>query len=289
MTLWSFEGMGRVLVMGLGVLALSACATMSPKDPLVVKKATFHYELANNAYFAGSPMEALQELDTVLAIDSEHVEAHHLLGMIHFGRDEFERARVHLQRALELDPEMRIARNNLGALNLRIATEFHGTNVAAELQWTREAIRVLEPLVGDRLYPTPHLLHNNLGTAFHVLGNVEKAEFHFQRAIRLKPRMCRAHCNLGRLYKEERRFDLSVRFLDRALDHCKSQVEKGFNEPYLHLGEVYELTGQMQPAIESYRMCYEAGPGTPYGLECGARLSGLGVGAAQGPFGGLSR
>jgi Tfp pilus assembly protein PilF len=280
-------GVAWVLVLAMGILA--SCATTFPKDPLVVKKASFHYELANNAYFAGSPMEALQELDTVLSIDPEHTKAHHLLGMIHFGRDEFKRAREHLRRALELQPDMRIARNNLGALNLRIATEFHRSNPAAELQWTREAIRVLEPLVGDRLYPTPHLVHNNLGTAFHVLGNMEKAEFHFQRAIRLKPRMCRAHCNLGRLYKEQRRFDLAVRFLDRAIEHCELQVQKGFNEPYLHLGEVYELTGQIQPAVESYRICYEAGPGTPFGMECGSRLAGLRAGAAHSQSEGVAR
>jgi len=273
---WQNLGVMGLFVL-MGVFLLLGCPSQvtekSGKD-----KADFHYELANNAFFANSAVEAMEELDTVLGFEPEHAKAHHLLGMIYFGRDNLELAEKHLLQSIESDPELKIARNNLGTLYLKAAEDARTNRPEDAQYWWKKALDTLLPLVGDRRYPTPHLVHNNLGVAFHRLGRFDKAEAHYQHAIRLKPRMCRAHCSLGELYIQTRRYDVAVKALDRSIKTCEEFLSKGFNEPYLHLGRVYELTGQIGPARKSYERCYELGPETPIGAICGRRIAELKVG-----------
>jgi Tfp pilus assembly protein PilF len=215
-------------------------------------KAEFHYKLANNAFYAHDPMEAIQELYKAIELDPNHKLAHHLLGFIYFGRREFPEAERQFKTALEIDGRFFDARTNLGALYL------------AQERW-QDAIDTFLPLASERLYPTPHLLHNNLGWAYHHLRMWDKAESHYKLAIFLKPRMCLAHNNLGRLYYDTGRSELAVRSFDRAIERCAD-----YQEPWYHLGRIYQESGQIGPAIESFDRCVELGPENPLGADCQA-------------------
>lgn len=240
------------IVVGVCALLCAACGTKSERT--AADKAEFHYELANSAFYEKNPMVAIQELNTALELDPLHKEAWHLLGFVYFGRDEFAEAQRDFERALQIDPRFFEARANLGSVLL------------AQQKW-QMAIEVLSPLLDERLYPTPHLLHNNLGWAFLHLAEYDRAEEHLKSAVFLKPKMCLAHNNLGLLYARTGRGDLAVRALDRAISRCSD-----YQDPYFHLGQLYRSAAQEELATQSFQRCYELGPETPMGADCQAAL-----------------
>ncbi|NUN15613.1 MAG: tetratricopeptide repeat protein [Myxococcales bacterium] len=247
----------RVFVLGAAiwcVLFAGGCPSTTEKSNQ--DKAEFHYQLANNAFYAKNPMEAISELYRAIDFDARHRNSLHLLGFIYFGREEFTEAERYFRAALEVDPGFYEARANLGALYL------------AGSRW-QEAIDVLMPLVEDKLYPTPHLVQNNIGYAYQHLGKFEQAEKHYKIAVFLKPEMCLAHNNIGQLYAETGRIDLAVRAFDRAISRCPNYVD-----PYFHLGVIYNNSGQLDVARQSFQKCYELGPETPLGQKC-SELGGI--------------
>jgi Tfp pilus assembly protein PilF len=248
---------------GLFVGALAACVWLGAgctgrSEQSAHDKAELHYKLANSAFYEKNPLEAIQELYLTIELEPNHKEAHHLIGFIYFGRQEYAEAEIHLRRALEIDPKFFEARGNLGALFL------------AQERW-QEAVEALSPLLAERLYPTPHLLHNNLGWALYNLGDYEKAEEHYKLAVFLKPQMCLAHNNLGLLYLQTARPDVAVAAFDRAISKCTD-----YQEPYLHLGNLYVEAGQLELAAKAFEKCYAIGAETPLGLQCQAQRNLLG-------------
>ena len=234
-------------------LLATACPNLGAPEKTPQEKAEFHYQLANNSFYAKDTTSALGDLYKALELDPDHAKAHHLLGFIYFGRRQFDEAEKHFRRAMELDPKMYDARANLGALYL------------AQERW-HDAVVALEPLAAEQLYPTPHLVQNNLGFAWYNLGDHARALHHLQLAVFLKPEMCLAHNNLGRVYLAQGQVDLAVRAFDRATragSGCEAYVE-----PYYWLGELYSSTGQRDLAHKAYARCVELGPETPIGLEC---------------------
>ncbi len=241
-----------ILAVCLAALWAAACATGPRKSPH--ERAEFHYKLADNAFYDHHITEAIEELYQALDLDPNYKEAHHLLGLIYFGRKDYAKAERHFLRALALDPRYFAARTNLGALYL------------AEERW-EAAIEVLRPLLDEPLYPTPHILHNNLGWAYMHLGQTRKAEEHFKRAVFLKPKMCLAHKNLGLLYEQTGRPDLAVRAYDRAVRNCPK-----FQEPFYRLGHLYAQARQWRQARKAFERCRALAPDSMWGERCGQEL-----------------
>lgn len=247
----------RIPEVGIVVLcALFAWGCPATTDKTNQDKAEFHYQLANNAFYAKSPMEAISELYQAIDLDPRHRNSLHLLGFIYFGREEFAEAERYFLAALEVDPGYYEARANLGALYL------------ARSRW-QDAIDTLMPLAEDKLYPTPYLVQNNIGYAYQHLGKPDLAEKHYKIAVFLKPEMCLAHNNMGQLYAETGRIDLAVRAFDRAISRCPTYVD-----PYFNLGVIYSNSGQLDIARQSFQKCYELGPETPLGQKC-SELGGI--------------
>ena len=91
------------------------------------------------------------------------------------------------------------------------------------------------------------LAHNNLGTEYLMHGDVERAVWHYQEAIRINPRFDRAHNNMGRLY-------LGRDMLPEALEEFKKAVECNprFATARLNLGHTWLQLGRRDLALEQY-------------------------------------
>lgn len=57
-----------------------------------------------------------------------------------------------------------------------------------------------------------------LGLAYHILGEYERAQAHYQRALELKPGYSEVLNNMGRLYISQDKFRLAIPLLRKALD-----------------------------------------------------------------------
>ena len=245
----TLRGIAALLCM----LAALGCST-STQDEDIRKKVDYHYRLANTSFYEHNIPGALRELTQCLKLDPEHADAHHLMGMIFFGRREYSESENHFRQALELRPAFHEARNNLGAVLL------------AEKRW-RDAIEVLKPLVGATLYGTPWLVHNNLGHANHQLKRRRKAMHHYKQALFHNPKCCLGYANLGTLYREIGDAEMALDYLGRATTKCEK-----FAEPHFQLGQLYEHIGQHATARAQYRECYKDAPESPLGRRCRRRM-----------------
>ena len=107
----------------------------------------------------------------VIEVDEENVVGHTILGEAYLDRDNFEKSRVHLERALELDADHPDALKALGTLYIR---ENGGDADESDDQ-----------------------IQNNLGASYLMRKEYDRAEVHLQRALELNPENVSALTNLA--------------------------------------------------------------------------------------------
>jgi len=111
-----------------------------------------------------------------------------------------------------------------------------------------EALREL--LAAEKLNPKSKEVHNALCLAYMVREKYQKAEAHALTALNLDPTYTDARNNLGRVYIEQKQYDLAIDVLtDASEDLTYSTPEKVFS----NLGLAYLKNGDYDQAKESLR------------------------------------
>jgi tetratricopeptide (TPR) repeat protein len=214
----------------------------------------------------GALAAAARAYQDLLAVDPEHADALHLLGVLahqrgdsaqavelihraiglrpsvaayHANLAEVYRARGQLDRAagcgrtaLRLNPQSAEAANNLGLILLQ-----QGKPDAARDQFQTAL----------RLRPDFALACNNLANAWRLLGDADQAVAHLRQALTIDPTLAEAHTNLGQLLMERGE-------MDQALVHTREAVRRQPDGPEGHnnLGNVLRALGRLAEARASY-------------------------------------
>ena len=152
---------------------------------------------------AGRLQAAEQIYRQILAVDPEHVDALHLLGVIAFQMGQHEFAVEYTSRAIALNGTQSAFHSNLG-------------NALQAQEKLEEAVasyrRALE------LKPDYVVAHYNLGTTFKAQGKLEEAIDSFRRALELNPDYAVAYYNLGNAFKDQGKPEEAVDSYRRALE-----------------------------------------------------------------------
>ena len=125
-------------------------------------------------------------LERALEIDPKHVEAHVLIAVLFHAENEYELAEQHYKTALRLDPRNAQALNN------------YGTFLYSQGRYT-DAIVPLSKLVKDTGYRARAQAFENLGFAYSQAGNLDEAEAAFSRALELNFRQPRSSLELAEM------------------------------------------------------------------------------------------
>jgi tetratricopeptide (TPR) repeat protein len=154
---------------------------------------------------------AVKELEVAVAIasssghaaDQMTVPAEELLGRISLERKDYQGAKVHFDRLLQVAPGNFTAHYNLGWL--------------ATLQGnSQEGQRHLQAAI--QADPESPLAHNALGNLYLRLGDLDRAHGEFQQAIRLNPKDAWGHYNLGVVFAKKNDRALAAAEFQKALD-----------------------------------------------------------------------
>ena len=232
------------------VLLASACAA-GIGDP-GAEAATRHCARATRLYYEEDVDAAVAELERALELRPDHAGAHHLLGLLHFGRGRLGPAAAHLERAVALDPELYDARADLGTVYL------------AEHRW-REAVEVFGVLTETPAFDARQMAHARLGWALHKLARYREAARHYRMAIYLAGPTCQNYGQLGLAYEGMGDRPMALDAWQHAASYCP-----GDPEPFFHLGRLLALSGDTARASAAFRRCHALEPGSPFGRRCAA-------------------
>src|SRR5215472_16719697 len=203
----------------------------------------------------------------ILAIDPNHVESLHLLGVIahQTGRNEVavdligkaialndripafhnniglalgeinraEDAVIHYTRALDLKPDYAEARTNLG-------------NLLREQGKLDEALAQYRHVLA--LKPESADAHNDLANALKEQSKLGEAVARYERALALKPIFPEAYLNLGNALREQRKLDEAVAQYQRAL-----ALKPDYADAHNNLGVTLREQGKLDEAVAHLR------------------------------------
>ncbi len=254
-----------VTVVALAAAAFAmACGAREP-DPEAQKRGQAEYDLALDAFKRSSMREALAHVRASIQHDDQSPDSAYLgaLVMLVFCADDpnspdcrYGEAEQFARKALELDPQMRDAKNTLGVILI------HQKRAV-------EAIAILEPLTQDMVYRSPEKSWGNLGWAYLEAGRLPEAVLALQRSVAAQPMFCVGHHRLGLALEKKKELVAAKQAYSRALAIKEGDCER-LQDAWLGRGRVSEALGEREEAAHDFERCLELSATTAAGRACAA-------------------
>lgn len=179
----------------------SSVTSAKPKD--VVTRAKLHTELGALYFQSGNLIVALEELTIATAINPDYAPAYSTRGLVLYYIKELASAESDFKRALSIadnDPEIN---NNYGWFLCQTGKE-------------RESIPFFDKAMKNPLYQTPGLAYLNAGACYIKLRELETAEEHIRKSLRLMPENSQALFELAHILYLKGNHDAALEYLKRV-------------------------------------------------------------------------
>ena len=185
----------------------------------------------------GHPGWARTALESLAAENPKDALYAYWLGRLDYDGHEYGGAIRHFQRAIELDPRMARAYDNLGlAYYYQDQNDLAVTNYEKAIALNREA---------GHPSPWPHL---NLAITQQFLNQLPQAETNLREAIRLDPGFAKAHFQLGTVLEDLNQLEAALGELKEA-----AHLEPDYPEPHMALARIYRKLGKEPDAREEVK------------------------------------
>ncbi|WP_153074822.1 tetratricopeptide repeat protein [Paraburkholderia bonniea] len=249
------------------------------------------FKHAYAAHRDGRLDDAARGYRAMLDTNPQHVDALHMLGVLHHQQGQHHAAADLVQRAAQLRPNDATLQLNLGnALKamgqfeqaierfrnaLTLAPEFalahyNLGNAYAAIGRHEDAADAFQKSL--RLQPNDVPSHNNLGNALHALGQHEAAAASLRRALELQPQHAGAHNNLGMALNALNQPSLAIEHFRTALT-----LQPQFIAAHFNLANTLDATGHHQQAVQAFEAVLGLQPDLPLALRgLGNALAALG-------------
>jgi type IV pilus assembly protein PilF len=201
----------RILIAAWVLALLAGCATgagstrrvaeSNPENPKT--KAAALYTDLGQKYMAQGKLEiALENLNKALAADSNHADAHTVIGLLYERIGDNAKAEEHYRRAAELMPKSGNENNNYGAFLCKI-----GRYDESSLYFVRA--------ISDPFYKTPAVALTNSGTCAIKGGKLDVAEKDLRSALDREPNNSEALFQMATVLYRKNDFFRARAFIQR--------------------------------------------------------------------------
>ncbi|WP_228730435.1 tetratricopeptide repeat protein [Shewanella yunxiaonensis] len=216
------------------------------------------YKIAKIHTLRGNEDIALRAFNEALQLDPDFILAHAELGIIEMDQHEYAQARIHLEKAIELD-QRRLKENKGSTISqpanfpldqqspLRV---YNALGVLNDLQDRHQLARDYFHLALD-YQPHSAALATNLGYSYYLSGDLQQAESYLKRAIQDDASFARAWSNLGLIYIRKHQDDLALSMFEQTMSKADALND---------LGYFLMLEGQYDKAISIFKQAIDASP-----------------------------
>jgi len=208
---------------------------MAPAIPDPQRKSSDVTALLGDAvalHRAGRLADAERIYNQILAVDPEHCDCLHLVGVILRQRGKPAQAVAQIDLSLAKNPDNASAWNNRGT-------------ALYELKRFEEAIASYDRALA--ISPVFAFALSNRGAALYALKRFDEALTSYDDALAVQPNYLEALSNRGNALKELKRFDEALASFDRALS-----VQPDYAEAHLNRGLVLQELKRRDEALASY-------------------------------------
>lgn len=232
--------MGRVVAAFL-LMALSACTVKEFPDERkgdAVAGARDRVAIASEYLQSGESDRAMLHLKKAIAMDPKSADAHNLMAILLEREGDAKGAEKHYRRAIALRDSYSQAHNNYGVFLFKRG-EF------------KEAVKHFEKASGDLGYALRGSAFEGLGRSYMRLGEVEKAEGAFLRALRIDAALPMVNLDMADISFQKQNFQAARAYYQRFLKLTEKQPQSARS---LWLGIRIERRLGDRDALASYEL-----------------------------------
>lgn len=205
----------------------------APKDVKI------QFDLAMRYWIEKDYVNAKRQLQKVIELQPNHVEAHTNLGNVYRRLEKISKAKAEYEKALSLQPKNAEAHYNLGKIyenerKIQAAKESYKKVIKWGEEYALSEARV------------------NLGNIFRKEEKIDRALNEYKKAIEANPNNAAAYFNLGNLYLNQGKKEMAIQTHLKAI-----KAEPDFYMSYSNLGVIYDSQKRFKDAEKAYKKSLE--------------------------------
>lgn len=238
------------LLLALATGGLGCASTSGGMDPRALES---QLDLGAQHLARGAWPDAVRVYRGILEEEPGNRDAHRGVGLAYWRLERLDDARRHLERAVEIDPEWSMPRNELAVVLIE-----QDACEAAEAQLRR--------VLDDIFYPTPEYARHNLARALHCQGRHGEAIETLQAMLESKPRFCLGYLTLSEIASESEDPEAVIDACERFVQYCEQDEQIRANLAprysalcYLRKGVAYAEVGDIESARAAFIRCESTG------------------------------
>ena len=198
------------------------------------------FEQAIQYHQAGQLEQAKRIYEEILAMDPQHADSSHLLGLFEYQHGNYVQAIAHIQQAVLVVPEQPVFFNNLG-------------NVLREMGQLDKSLQAYQKAL--EINPDDAEIHSNLGVTLREMGQLDKSLQAYQKSVCIQPEFAEGYYNMGVFFQEQRKLKESVKAYQKAI-----QIQPDHVETYVNLGVVLREQGRLKESVKTHQKAVRIQP-----------------------------
>ena len=218
--------------------SLNAAVAWKKSDALHPLDPSLQFSLAMAYVQIGHPAWASPLLEKLSTQSASNPLYHYWLGRLDYDDQHYAEAIQHLEKAIEFDPKMARAYDNLGLCYFA-----QNDNDRAIANFKR-AIALNSEAATPSAWP-----YLNLAIAQQSLNQPDQAETNAREALRIDPKLAPAHYRLASILEDKNQLQPAIEELNHAV-----QLDDHYAEPHLALAHIYKKLNRAEQANQEVQI-----------------------------------